>query len=86
MRLDGQTVLHTAVRAGHPRIVKTLIKHAPELKTCLNEQHQTALDLAKSLLIEPEAMEYLRQHMTSEGRETGSSIDYQKIVSALSAE
>lgn len=84
MTLDGQSALHTAVRSGHPEIVKVLVKYAPDLESCRQEHGITPFELAKLLLMEPGAMEELRKFMASEGRKTGSHIDYQEIVSLLS--
>jgi hypothetical protein len=45
-RVEGDTALHFAVRAGHQRVVETLLKHGARVNI-KNDSEQTALDVAR---------------------------------------
>lgn len=80
---DGNSVLHTAIKVGHPEIVKLLVAHEPALLACKNDIEQTSLDLA-NIFLKPDAMKYLSDVMKSESREIGSLEDFREIAEWLS--
>lgn len=81
--LGGQTVLHTAVRVGHPTIVQSIFECSPDLVLAENEDGCTPLELAQLMRDDPEAFSAMKLHLTRERRQMGTIEDYQEICRIL---
>lgn len=80
---EHQSVLHTAVRMGHPGIVRLLLAHDPSLKSRQNIKGQTPLTLADDILKD---LPTFRTVMAKHKRQIGSLEDFEEVVQILKVE
>jgi len=79
--VDENTVLHTAVRSGHPEIVHLIKNSNPKLLKAKNSNGHTPIDLC---FLFQKDLKRSSQIMATEGRLTGTSSDFEKIENILS--
>ena len=79
---EKNSVLHTAVRMGSPRIVSGILAHSQALKEIKNAMGETPAMLAERIVndLPAHALRFKR-----EGRTTGSAADYAEISKLLAA-
>ena len=80
---EGHTPLHTAVRCGHPQVVRLLLSYEPGLKDRGNVHDQPPVALAEAILTD---LPGFRAAMAAPGlnRKTGDEGDYREILALLS--
>lgn len=77
---DRQSFLHTAVRMGHPGIVRMILEHYPNLKFAKNSHAQTPAILLDEILTN---LPGFQEEMAKHRRQTGSLADFEAIKSSL---
>lgn len=80
---DGRTPLHTASWAGHTHAVNRLSKLAPELVWQRDANNMTPLELAESLIEQPDKLELLAKQRAQYGKGCVSRKELESIVQIL---
>lgn len=80
---EKQSVLHTAVKFGQPKIVEALISKAHHLRCHPDTNGESALDIAKRLA-NPSIWQQHHKFMSRERRTIATLDDFQKVSSFLS--
>lgn len=80
---EGRSPLHTASWAGHVHAVKRLSQLAPGLVRQRDVHNMTPLELAESLIEQPDALEFLAKRRAQDGKRCASKKELEAIVQLL---
>ncbi|MCB6185082.1 ankyrin repeat domain-containing protein [Leeia sp. TBRC 13508] len=80
---DGRSPLHTASWAGHIHAVKRLSLLAPKLVWHRDESNKTPLELAETLIEQPDELESLATLRAQDGKRCASKTELEQILQLL---